>query len=218
MRKISEHKHAAILDAAYEVFGAEGFHEAKISQVAELAGIAKGTVYLYFSSKEELFMAVTRRDCDEFLNGLRDRLDGLRDLSGCLSLIAGHHLMYYYERKRHTKLFFRTSGSSPELIAYMASFIKDYMEVVMEVLMQAGTAEPQLMAQAFIGSLDRLKMDILLEPSFTEEDVVKRAEFAAGLFLRGAGCGTGMSSGEAKDGAGQGHESSIYGTEGEKSS
>lgn len=201
------------------MFGTEGFHDAKISQVAELAGIAKGTVYLYFSSKEELFMAVTRRDCDEFLNGLRDRLDGLRELSVCLSLIAAHHLMYYYERKRHTKLFFRTPGSSPELMEYLASFIKAYMEVVMEVLKEAGTDDPQLTAQAYIGSLDRLKMDILLEPAFTEDDVVKRAEFVAGLFLRGAGGGRGnASSGEGENGAGQGPESPIYGTEGEKSS
>lgn len=66
MSSASVDKHAAILDAAYELFGSGGFYETKMSEVAERAGIAKGTVYLYFKSKEELFMAVTRRDCEGF--------------------------------------------------------------------------------------------------------------------------------------------------------
>lgn len=175
------------MDAAYEVFGEEGFYEAKISRVAELAGIAKGTVYLYFSSKEDLFMAVTRRDCEHFLHGLSERLKSAHDLSGRLSAIAAHHLMYYYERKRHTKLFFRAPNNNPELMEYMASFLKDYMELVKKVLEEGAEENPLLLAQAFIGALDRLKMDILLDPSFTEEDVRTRTEFVSGLFLRGAG-------------------------------
>lgn len=51
MSSASVDKHAAILDAAYELFGSGGFYETKMSEVAERAGIAKGTVYLYFKSK-----------------------------------------------------------------------------------------------------------------------------------------------------------------------
>ncbi|MET3209221.1 UNVERIFIED_CONTAM: AcrR family transcriptional regulator [Paenibacillus sp. PvR008] len=54
-------KYEAILDAAYTIFGTKGFYESKISEIAEQAGVAKGTVYLYFKSKEQLFTAVTRR-------------------------------------------------------------------------------------------------------------------------------------------------------------
>jgi AcrR family transcriptional regulator len=44
-----------ILDAALEVFGEHGFAQAKLEDVARLAGVSKGTVYLYFDSKEALF-------------------------------------------------------------------------------------------------------------------------------------------------------------------
>ncbi|MCL6604352.1 MAG: TetR/AcrR family transcriptional regulator [Paenibacillus sp.] len=186
MSSVSNDKHTAILDAAYTLFGSGGFYETKMSDVAEQAGIAKGTVYLYFKSKEELFMAVTRRDCEGFLEQLENKLKAQIDLTGKLSVIADHHLFYYYERKQHTKLFFRAPNNNPELVAYMALFMEQYMQAVVKVLVEGGASESELMAQSYIGMLDRLKMDILFHPSFTEEDAHKRARFAARLFIRGA--------------------------------
>ncbi len=50
----------AILLAAFEVFSAKGFSAARLEDVAASAGIAKGTIYLYFSSKHELFAEMIR--------------------------------------------------------------------------------------------------------------------------------------------------------------
>ena len=49
-----------ILAAAFEVFAAHGFEAARIDEVARRAGVAKGTIYLYFRDKEKLFQAVVR--------------------------------------------------------------------------------------------------------------------------------------------------------------
>ena len=49
-----------ILDAALAVFGESGFARAKIDDVARLAGVSKGTVYLYYDSKEALFREMVR--------------------------------------------------------------------------------------------------------------------------------------------------------------
>lgn len=49
-----------ILDAAFATFGELGFARTKIEDVARLAGVSKGTVYLYFDSKEALFRAMVR--------------------------------------------------------------------------------------------------------------------------------------------------------------
>jgi AcrR family transcriptional regulator len=49
-----------ILDAALVVFGESGFARAKIDDVARLAGVSKGTVYLYYDSKEALFREMVR--------------------------------------------------------------------------------------------------------------------------------------------------------------
>ena len=45
----------AILEATLAVFGEVGYHKARIEDIAERAGVAKGTIYLYFPSKKDLF-------------------------------------------------------------------------------------------------------------------------------------------------------------------
>ncbi len=49
-----------IIDAALRVFGAQGFSRTKLEDVAHLAGVSKGTLYLYFDSKETLFREMVR--------------------------------------------------------------------------------------------------------------------------------------------------------------
>ena len=49
-----------ILKAAFDVFAAHGYEATRIDDVARQAGIAKGTIYLYFPDKERLFQAVVR--------------------------------------------------------------------------------------------------------------------------------------------------------------
>lgn len=142
MGSTASDKHTAILDAAYELFGSGGFYETKMSEVAEHAGIAKGTVYLYFKSKEDLFTAVTRRDCESFMHQLEQKLQRCASLTEKLAVISEHHLLYYYERKQHTKLFFRAPNNNPELVAYMALFMEQYMQAVVKVLLEGGASEP----------------------------------------------------------------------------
>jgi len=51
----------AILEAAATVFGEKGAHAATMAEVAEAADVSKGTVYLYFPSKDDLFLALTEQ-------------------------------------------------------------------------------------------------------------------------------------------------------------
>src|SRR5262245_17938042 len=60
-RKIApEVRRQAILKAALKVFAAHGFEAARLDDVAKRAGVAKGTLYLYFRAKEALFEALVR--------------------------------------------------------------------------------------------------------------------------------------------------------------
>ncbi|MGO9241942.1 MAG: TetR/AcrR family transcriptional regulator [Bryobacteraceae bacterium] len=54
---VTEFRCTEILDAARKVFAEKGFSETTMDQVAERAGIAKGTLYLYFRSKRDMYMA-----------------------------------------------------------------------------------------------------------------------------------------------------------------
>ena len=60
-RRRKDARPAEIVEAALEVFAERGFSAARLDDVAARAGISKGTLYLYFPSKEELFKAVVRQ-------------------------------------------------------------------------------------------------------------------------------------------------------------
>ena len=71
-----QERHDAILDAAERLLSRAPERMASVAEVADEAGLAKGTVYLYFPSKEELLLAVHERNLDVFfsaLNGLFER-------------------------------------------------------------------------------------------------------------------------------------------------
>lgn len=57
-RRLPEERPRQIIDAAFEVFGEFGLEGARLDEIARRAGVSKGTIYLYFNSKEELFRAV----------------------------------------------------------------------------------------------------------------------------------------------------------------
>jgi AcrR family transcriptional regulator len=67
-------RHHAILDAAERLLLRSPEKVANVAEVADEAGLAKGTVYLYFPSKEELLLAVHERNIDGFFSALIDRL------------------------------------------------------------------------------------------------------------------------------------------------
>jgi AcrR family transcriptional regulator len=65
-QSVTSKKYAAILDAARAVFSRDGYASSSVDDVAAEAGIAKGTVYLYFKSKEDLYLAALLRDVKTF--------------------------------------------------------------------------------------------------------------------------------------------------------
>lgn len=70
---LTEERRAQILDAAARVFSDQGYHGATIRQIAERAGLAEGTIYLYFASKRDLLLATWEHVALASLAPLLDR-------------------------------------------------------------------------------------------------------------------------------------------------
>ncbi len=73
-----EQRRAAILEAARELFRDRPIAEISIGEVAQRAGVAKGSVYRYFTTKEEVFLALLVRELDEWFDALALALEGQR--------------------------------------------------------------------------------------------------------------------------------------------
>lgn len=94
-----------ILDAAFVVFGANGYHDAKMIDIAKKAGVSKGTLYLYFPSKESLYIAVNDRSFLYFIANAKRETDRCETFRQKLYSIARHHL-YFFITQESTQIRF----------------------------------------------------------------------------------------------------------------
>ncbi|HEV7842368.1 MAG TPA: TetR/AcrR family transcriptional regulator, partial [Pyrinomonadaceae bacterium] len=85
-------KREAILRAATRVFAGNGYFNAKVADIAREAGVADGTVYLYFKSKEEILHSIFDRTMEEAIAEGRRQLEGIHDPREKLRRIAQLHL------------------------------------------------------------------------------------------------------------------------------
>src|ERR687885_2381475 len=85
-------KYEAILRAATQVFARNGYFNSKVADIAREAGVADGTVYLYFKSKEEILHSIFDRSMDEAIAEGRKQLARITDPREKLRRIAWLHL------------------------------------------------------------------------------------------------------------------------------
>jgi TetR/AcrR family fatty acid metabolism transcriptional regulator len=71
MRKKEGNKAQAILDASVKVFAKSGFHNAKVAEIASLANVATGSVYVYYKDKEDLILKIFSNVWERLVNELK---------------------------------------------------------------------------------------------------------------------------------------------------
>ena len=91
-RQRVEQKEQAIIAAARAVFQEHGFDGAKIAEIAKLAGVAEGTVYLYFENKNALLLAVAAEFYDRLTRDAAEGIKDLPDTAAKLTFLARHHM------------------------------------------------------------------------------------------------------------------------------
>lgn len=79
---VSEFRCSEILDAARGVFARQGFNAATVEDIADAAGLAKGTVYLYFRSKRDLYLATLRQGLEELQDEARAGMEAEARVAG----------------------------------------------------------------------------------------------------------------------------------------
>jgi TetR/AcrR family transcriptional regulator len=87
-----ERRRGELLDVAWRLFRERPYGEITVSEVAREAGLAKGTVYLYFETKEEMFLSALERQLVSWFEHLDGRLQEMRggcDVSGVVALLCG---------------------------------------------------------------------------------------------------------------------------------
>ena len=77
-------KQEKIIDAAAELFARNNYHEVMMEDVAKLVSVAKGTVYNYFNSKEDLYFSIMQNRLEKLTTLLKDRINSEGSTIGAL--------------------------------------------------------------------------------------------------------------------------------------
>ncbi len=142
-RRRTEARPAEILDAALAVFAEKGFAAARLEQVAKAAGVSKGTLYLYFDSKEALFEAVVR---SAIVPRIADAEALLRDHRGSAAdlLAALYHrfaaVMADEQVSAIPKLVIGEAGNFPELAKFYLREVVSRGLRLMAAVLELGVA------------------------------------------------------------------------------
>ncbi|HEV2764800.1 MAG TPA: TetR/AcrR family transcriptional regulator, partial [Pyrinomonadaceae bacterium] len=144
-------KREAILRAATSVFARNGYFNSKVADIARAAGVADGTVYLYFKSKEEILHSVFERNTSEAIAEGREELAKIQDPRDKLRRIARHHLERLGADRDLAVVFQVELRSSTKFMeAFSATGLAEYLRLLRETFeegQRAGVFRPELNAK-----------------------------------------------------------------------
>ncbi|WP_170601135.1 TetR/AcrR family transcriptional regulator [Ruegeria arenilitoris] len=145
-----EEMQGRILDAAMACFLDQGYHATKMQDVAHQAGMAKGTLYLYFQSKEALLLALLQR----YFEDIRARISDIPAPQTLDQFMTGLRLSMPADRLAATRLFFDVLGPgfqdprAAEIIGGFFAWLAEHYAAQFAPLIRAGEIRGDLSAQA----------------------------------------------------------------------
>ncbi|MDP4125332.1 MAG: TetR/AcrR family transcriptional regulator [Bacillota bacterium] len=183
MSKPREEKYQAILHAATESFAEYGYFSCQVSKIAKLAGVADGTIYLYFKNKEDILVSLFRERMGRFVEEIRQTIGRYKTTRDQLVCIIRTHLKFMQENRSLAIVTqMERRQSNVEIREAITGPLRDYFQLIEQVLEEgvekneAVIADIKVGRQLFFGTLDAMISDWVTseKPRFLEEveDVV----------------------------------------------
>lgn len=190
-----EARYNTIIDAGFQEFALQGFTAAKLDDVAERAGIGKGTIYLYFDSKESLFQEVVRKN----LFPLRDEAQShAAEFKGSATELLTIHFQRMYQalhQDRMPQLVAMIMGEAsrfPDMADFFFNEIVSANQTLLQGIIRKGVESGEfrdsfpldftqiLIAPTMISAIWRLQFD-----TYSPLDMEAYAEAHIDFVLRG---------------------------------
>jgi AcrR family transcriptional regulator len=170
---LRDERRAQLVNAAREVFGAQGYHEATVDDITRAAGVAKGTFYLYFDEKKEIYYELVRT----FLQHVKDigasvarEVHTAQDFFARAEQAAHELLRVFIDHFALARLAYRESMSlDAELERMLRDFYRDLARVEAENVRRGielglfRPVDPLVCAYAHIGMVERVALGLLTE-------------------------------------------------------
>lgn len=183
-----------IIDAAAKLFSEKEFHDVKVDDIAERVGLSKGTIYLYFKNKENLFYSIVWKRMRSLLKCIKQTLDCESSYEECLRRFIRTYLSFYAEHQAffkiiHSEKMRMSADEHYKFHRYAKETFADFFQVVDRII-RKGQAEdalrpvdPGQAARYLIGVLNAFTFQRVIfgATSSVESDV----KFVMDVFMNG---------------------------------
>jgi TetR/AcrR family fatty acid metabolism transcriptional regulator len=160
----SADKYQRILDAAVAVFAEKGFFVSRVSDIAERADVADGTVYLYFKNKDEILAAAIKTAFDGFMSTARTELERLPTPSDRLRRLACLHFEALGANRNMAVVFQMELRQSTRFLSeFSRQHLVEYFRLVRQAICDGkasgefrGDLPEKIAANCFFGAIDEM--------------------------------------------------------------
>lgn len=159
-------KRERILRAAVKVFARKGFYASRVSEIAKAAGVADGTIYLYFKSKDELLTSLFEDRITRLLEVLHREVEAVPSGPGRVRRVVELQLgLLEGERDLAEVITVNLRQSTRLLKQYATKRFTEYLDLMALVIADAQHAgelradvSPRIVARAIFGALDGIAL------------------------------------------------------------
>ncbi len=196
-RRLSkEDKRRKIINAAVQVFARKGFFGARVSEIADAAGVADGTIYLYFKSKDDLLISLFEEKMGEIIKRLQLLLADLHDPEEKLRRYIIEHLKLVAEQPdlmqvltvelRQSARFIKEY--SPKAFARYLALLGGILEEGQKAGVFRESLDSSIFRRALFGAIDELSLEWVLGAPRGEDavaDAIRVGEQIGDFVIRG---------------------------------
>ncbi|WP_102691127.1 TetR/AcrR family transcriptional regulator [Rummeliibacillus pycnus] len=189
--KKNKPKYKQIIDAAVIVIADNGYHQAQVSKIAKQAGVADGTIYLYFKNKEDILISVFKEKMSLFVDNLQDIIKESSSASEMLyKMIEGHFKVLSEDHHLAIVTQLELRQSNKDLRLKINSILKEYLKLLDEILkkgIEAGEfmqdMDIRLVRQVIFGTIDEVSTTWVMKEQ--KYDLVAMAPRVHQILLKG---------------------------------
>jgi TetR/AcrR family fatty acid metabolism transcriptional regulator len=192
-RKKNMDKYQRILDAAISVFAEQGFFQSTVAQIAKAAGVADGTIYLYFKNKDDILIQFYQYKTRQIFERFREAVNRAATAEEKLRCLIRVHLQEF-QKDRNMAIVYQAETHQNrrlghELIKEMSKMYRDIISELVELGQEEGTIRRDLymgLVKRFInGAVDEVINSWI--HSGGKYDLATMADPLVDLFIRGIG-------------------------------
>ncbi len=185
-------KYQRILNSAIKIFARKGFHHTRVSEIAQEAGVADGTIYLYFRNKDDILIKVFEESLRQIIDRFEKELKKEPDPISRLERFIWLHLELLEENKALAEVLQVELRQSHKFMKeYVPVEFLRYIDIIAQILKE-GQSEgvfkkdisPGIFKRALFGALDELSLHWVLTKK-GKSYIKSSAEQICKIFLRG---------------------------------